>query len=274
MNKSFKTIVDELLLESNPLEEKVPASGDWTIFDDNGMVIKSRFWEDLVEPGTKLYITPRKRAALDPRRGELISGPVNAPDASALSKEASLNLPRACDLIDLNDDGPSIDGSETGNGSVLASSGLSSSGMSSSVSPISADYEFDGQENWRMPRKSQKQAHSDKPAVKPAPHIKYTQRDSNYKIVRIGNVQRTCPVADFIAGLLKGRPGSKIQVLRQSEGPRGFLPGQTFMAGTQKTFEQLNLGDHFQFTFTQAPRMRHNPAVSVAARVGGREFRR
>jgi hypothetical protein len=260
MNKSFKTIVDELLLEE---EEKVPASGDWTIFDDNGMVIKSRFWEDLVEPGTKLYITPRKRAALGPRRGESRSGPVDAPDASALSKEASFNLPRACDLIDLNDDGPSIDCSQTGNSSVLSSSGLSS-----------ADYEFDGQDNWRMPCKSQKQAPSDKPAVKPAPHITYTQRDSNYKIVRIGNVQRTCPVADFIAGLLKGRPGSKIQVLRQSEGPRGFLPGQTFMAGTQKTFEELNLGDHFQFTFTQAPRMRHNPAVSVAARVRGREFRR
>jgi hypothetical protein len=42
--------------------------------DDNGMVIKNRFWDDFVEPGTKLYITPRKCAALAPQRGESRSG--------------------------------------------------------------------------------------------------------------------------------------------------------------------------------------------------------
>jgi hypothetical protein len=255
-NQSFKTIVDELLLEEGaPLGENVPAAGDWTIFDDNGMVIKSRFWEDLVEPGSKLFITPRAHSALSPKhRGDEASsgGAGHVSDAVVAPGVTAVKLPLGSDLIDFNDDGPSIDGSQTGN----SSSGLPSS---SSTSLVSADYEFDGHDSWRLPRKAPSQASPKNPSpssVKSASNLQYTQRDSNYKVIRTGTVPRTCTVTAFINGRLKGKPGSKIQLLRENEGRRGFSPGSTFMAGTQKTFGELNMGAHFQFVFTQAPRKR------------------
>lgn len=203
-------MVDELLTEC----ATEPKPGNWDVLDENNLILRSRFWVDLVVPGGVYYLkasaAPGKPPAA-PGKPPAVQTPSTLPPLQR-SYAQMLTARRAAE-----------EEVESVTGGVAIS-----------------DYSGESNEKpWVSVGSSSRRDVITGTLVR----VTVRSREDCNHVLESRAFPRNTTVGEVIEKL-GGGAASKVQMLRRTEG--GYLPGLTYMSGTGKTLAELKWGGNAQ----------------------------